>query len=62
MQETGLRNRAQGADKFGFKDLAAVHWNLDAPPLYEHAIAARAEPPAQTAPSIWAGDARTRSR
>jgi phosphoenolpyruvate carboxykinase (ATP) len=41
VQETGLRNRAQGADKFGFKDLAAVHWNLDAPPLYEHAIAAK---------------------
>jgi phosphoenolpyruvate carboxykinase (ATP) len=40
VQETGLRNRAQGADKFGFKDLAAVHWNLDAPPLYEHAIRA----------------------
>jgi phosphoenolpyruvate carboxykinase (ATP) len=40
VQETGLRNRAQGADTFGFKDLAAVHWNLDAPPLYEHAIAA----------------------
>ena len=28
MQETGLRNGAHGADKFGFKDLAAVHWNL----------------------------------
>ena len=41
MQETGLRNGAYGADKFGFKDLAAVHWNLDAPILYEHAIAAR---------------------
>src|SRR5258708_11287668 len=40
VQETGSRNRAQGADKFGFKDLAAVHWNLDAPPLYEHAIGA----------------------
>ena len=40
MKETGLRNRACGADKFGFKDLAGVHWNLDAPPLYEHAIAA----------------------
>jgi phosphoenolpyruvate carboxykinase (ATP) len=40
VQETGLRNRAHGADKFGFKDLASVHWNLDAPPLYEHAIAA----------------------
>ncbi len=31
MQETGLRNSAYGADKFGFKDLAAVHWNLTAP-------------------------------
>ena len=40
MQETGFRNSAHGADKFGFKDLAAVHWNLDAPQLYEHAIAA----------------------
>ena len=26
---------------FGFKDLAAVHWNLTAPQLYEHAIQAR---------------------
>ena len=40
MQETGVRNGAFGADKFGFKDLAAVHWNLTEPPLYEHAIAA----------------------
>ena len=38
MQETGLRNSAYGADKFGFKDLAAVHWNLTEAPLYEHAI------------------------
>ncbi len=41
MQETGLRNGAFGADKFGFKDLKEVHWNLDAPILYEHAVAAR---------------------
>src|SRR5262249_12220423 len=27
-------------DKFGFKDLAAVHWNLTEPLLYEHAIRA----------------------
>jgi phosphoenolpyruvate carboxykinase (ATP) len=40
VQETGVRNSACGADKFGFKDLAAVHWNLTEPPLYEHAIAA----------------------
>jgi len=39
VQETGVRNGAYGADKFGFKELAAVHWNLDAPVLYEHAIA-----------------------
>ena len=39
MKETGLRNSAHGADKFGFKDLAAVHWNLTAPSLYEHALA-----------------------
>ena len=41
VQETGLRNGACGADKFGFKDLAAVHWNHTAPTLYEHAIEAR---------------------
>ena len=40
MQETGLRNSAYGADKFGFQGLSAVHWNLTAPTLYEHAIAA----------------------
>ena len=39
MQETGIRNGAFGADKFGFKGLKAVHWNLLEPPLYEHAIA-----------------------
>ena len=38
MQESGVRNGAYGADKFGFKDLAAVHWNLIEPALYEHAI------------------------
>ena len=35
MQETGLRNGAFGADKFGFQDLAGVHWNLTEPALYE---------------------------
>ena len=38
MQETGLRNASYGADKFGFSDLAGVHWNLTEAPLYEHAI------------------------
>jgi phosphoenolpyruvate carboxykinase (ATP) len=35
-----LRNAAYGADKFGFKDLAAVNWNLLEAPLYEHALRA----------------------
>src|SRR6187455_1931057 len=35
-----MRNSAYGADKFGFKNLATVHWNLTEPLLYEHAIAA----------------------
>ncbi len=39
VQETGVRNGAYGADKFGLTDLKAVHWNLTAPTLYEHAIA-----------------------
>jgi phosphoenolpyruvate carboxykinase (ATP) len=38
VQETGLRNGAFGAEKFGFQDLAGVHWNLTEPALYEHAI------------------------
>ena len=38
MKETGLRNATFGADKFGFNDLAAVHWNLTDALLYEHAI------------------------
>jgi phosphoenolpyruvate carboxykinase (ATP) len=39
--ETGVRNSAYGADKFGLKDLAEVHWNLTEPSLYEHSIAAK---------------------
>ena len=38
MDETGVRNSAFGADKFGFKGLKAVHWNHTEPLLYEHAI------------------------
>src|SRR3954447_12477739 len=38
VKESGLRNAACGADTFGLKDLAAVHWNLTEAPLYEHAI------------------------
>jgi phosphoenolpyruvate carboxykinase (ATP) len=38
MIETGKRNAGCGADKFGFRDLAGVHWNLGAPQLYEFAL------------------------
>ena len=40
MQETGLRNGAFGADKFGLKNLKTVHWNLGAPQLYQYSLAA----------------------
>jgi phosphoenolpyruvate carboxykinase (ATP) len=39
VNETGIRNGAFGADKFGFQKLAAVHWNHTAPALYEFSIA-----------------------
>jgi phosphoenolpyruvate carboxykinase (ATP) len=38
VQETGSKNPDYGADKFGLRDLSAVHWNHTAPVLYEHAI------------------------
>lgn len=38
MIETGSRNTQFGADAFGFRRLAAVHWNLGAPQLYEYAF------------------------
>src|SRR5258707_8675570 len=40
VQESGMRNGAYGADKFGLEGLEAVHWNVTAPRLYEHAIEA----------------------
>ena len=39
MKETGLRNAAHGAEKFGLKELTAIHWNLPDTALVEHAIA-----------------------
>ena len=38
MQQSGVVNSAFGADKFGFKDLKAINWNLGTSALYEHAI------------------------
>src|SRR5471030_930786 len=40
VQESGVRNGAYGADKFGFKELAVIHWNLTEPSLYEQSISA----------------------
>jgi phosphoenolpyruvate carboxykinase (ATP) len=40
LKESGVRNAAYGADKFGLQGLAEIHWNLTEPALYEHAIAA----------------------
>src|SRR5579862_2305254 len=38
MRQTGTFNAAYGADRFGFKDLSAIHWNLRAPHLYGEAL------------------------
>jgi phosphoenolpyruvate carboxykinase (ATP) len=38
MIENGARNADFGAEKFGFRDLAAVCWNLGGPQLYEQAL------------------------
>ncbi|MDB5619543.1 phosphoenolpyruvate carboxykinase [Tardiphaga sp.] len=38
MKETGVRNAAFGADKFGLTNLTALNWNFGAPQLYEHAL------------------------
>src|SRR5438046_2927734 len=40
VQDTGVRNGAFGADKFGLKNLERVHWNLGAPQLYQYSLAA----------------------
>src|SRR5882762_2192095 len=39
VQETGVRNGAFGADKFGLKNLKGVNWNFGAPQLYQHSLA-----------------------
>src|SRR3954462_5920997 len=40
VQETGLRNGAFGADKFGLRNLKALYWNFGAPQLCEHSLSA----------------------
>lgn len=38
MDTIGQFNAAHGAEGFGFRKLKAVHWNLEAPQLYEEAL------------------------
>ena len=38
MIENGARNVDFGAERFGFRDLAAMNWNFGAPQLYEQAL------------------------
>ncbi|WP_433994127.1 phosphoenolpyruvate carboxykinase [Afipia felis] len=38
VEQSGVYNGAFGVDKFGLKDLKAVHWNLGTAALYEHAL------------------------
>jgi phosphoenolpyruvate carboxykinase (ATP) len=38
MIENGTHNVGFGADRFGFRDLAGINWNLGAPQLYEQAL------------------------
>ena len=39
MENFGTYNGAHGAEAFGFRKLAKVYWNLQAPRLYEEALA-----------------------
>ncbi|MFL5109212.1 MAG: phosphoenolpyruvate carboxykinase, partial [Microvirga sp.] len=41
MENFGVYNSAHGADRFGFRNLKRLFWNLEAPALYEHALANR---------------------
>jgi phosphoenolpyruvate carboxykinase (ATP) len=38
LKQAGIFNAGFGADRFGFTELAAVHWNLQAPQLYAAAL------------------------
>ena len=38
MRQTGIFNAGYGAEAFGFRDLAGLHWNHHAPQLYIEAI------------------------
>jgi len=38
MRQTGIFNAGYGAEAFGFRDLAGLHWNHHAPQLYIEAV------------------------
>jgi phosphoenolpyruvate carboxykinase (ATP) len=38
VENLGVHNGAHGAEAFGFRGLKRVHWNGEAPVLYEHAL------------------------
>jgi phosphoenolpyruvate carboxykinase (ATP) len=38
VENIGVYNQAQGAETFGFRNLKAVRWNLEAPGLYEESL------------------------
>ena len=52
MIQEGEYNRNFGADRFGFRDLTALHWNLGAPQLYEHALQRREAQIAEHGPLV----------
>jgi phosphoenolpyruvate carboxykinase (ATP) len=52
MIETGERNRDFAADRFGLRNLGAVHWNLGAPQLYEFALQGREAHVAEHGPLV----------
>jgi phosphoenolpyruvate carboxykinase (ATP) len=41
VENLGVYNSAHGAEPFGFRNLERLFWNLEAPALYEHALANR---------------------
>ena len=52
MIQEGEYNRNFGADRFGFRDVTAVQWNLGAPQLYEHALQRREAQIAEHGPLV----------
>jgi phosphoenolpyruvate carboxykinase (ATP) len=41
VENLGIFNREHGAEAFGFRELSKIHWNFEAPRLYEEAMQRR---------------------